>query len=227
VDLVDFIGQGICRRDPSRLLHPDAWLCGRCTALYTAALVGVAASGPLGRRLRLGWQLALGALLVLPVGLEKALVGAGSPLDVMPLRLATGVLGGLGVALVVGARGGRAIRWPEAPWRVLRAIPPWAAALGAAGLGSAALAVGVAAPLDLAAFGGVVALCLVGTAWGLDVAAWAFCRLARRPPRDEPYRHGLVLLLTLATAELVLLAAAPPAWRPGFAWIAPLLPRVW
>jgi uncharacterized membrane protein len=227
VDLVGFIGQGICRRDPSRALHPDAWLCGRCTALYVAALVGVALSGAFGRRLSLAWQLAVGAALVLPVALEKALIGGGSPLDTLALRLVTGALGGLGVALVVGARGAGAVRWPRALLAAGWARRAWAFTLAAAAAGALALAFGVPAPLDLAAFAGVVALAAAGTAWGLDVAASVARRLAGRQLAAPSPSFGLPLLLALAAAEIVLIAALPPSWRPGFAWVAGLLSRVW
>lgn len=221
MDLVSFIGQGICHRDPSRVVHPEAWLCGRCTALYAAALVGVALSGAFGRRLRLGWQLALAALLVAPVGLEKALIAQGSPLDTVTTRLVTGALGGLGVALFVGARARGAVRWPEGPWAAGR-VPKRALvslALAVAAAGALALALGAPAPLDLVAFAGVVAIAAAGTAWALDVAAAIASRLGGRPAGSSRPRWGLPLLLALAAAELVLLAAAPPSWRPGFAWI--------
>jgi uncharacterized membrane protein len=225
VDLVDFIGQGICHREPARVLHPDAWLCGRCTALYAAALVGAALSGAFGRRLRLAWQIALGALLVAPVCLEKVLIEQGSPLDTMALRLVTGALGGLGVALVVGARGAGAVRWPQAPWAAGRVPPGWVLALASVAVGVLALVLGAPAPLDLVAFAGVVALAVAGTAWGLDVAAAIALRLRGRPAAAGRPKWGLLLLLAFASAELVLLAAVPSSWRPGFAWVAPLFTR--
>lgn len=220
MDLIEFIGGGICHRSPMRTF-PGAWLCFRCTALYGTAFLGVVLSARFARRFGLAVQVTLCALLILPVVVENLLLRSWAPLDHTIVRVMTGALAGVGLGLFLGARGVDAIRWPEVPEKVANSI--WIGCLVVTMIGAGALGLGVPVILDLVAFGGVVAIALVSTAWALEVIVIGGRFVVKRGDGVEKPRFRLALLSAFVVGELVLFAALPAHLRPSHHWIRALM----
>jgi len=93
-----------CHGNPDRCLRVGGRrmpICARCTGFVAGNLLGLAvllAFGPAP------WSWALAGLaLLVPVGLDGALQAAGRWTSTNPRRLATGLLGGAGQILILGA----------------------------------------------------------------------------------------------------------------------------
>jgi uncharacterized membrane protein len=115
-------------------------LCARCTAMHLglAATLCARAFAGLGPRGRAWRRLALAsAVLLAPMALDVALIEAGLRRGDLPVRLATGLLAGGGLALGMAAAARLAADAGELAseprWRsiaaALAALPPLAAAL--------------------------------------------------------------------------------------------------
>jgi len=93
-----------CHGNPDRCLRIAGRtmpICARCTGFVGGnllGLVGLLAFGPASW----SWALA-GVALLAPVGLDGALQAAGRWTSTNPRRLATGLLGGVGQILILGA----------------------------------------------------------------------------------------------------------------------------
>ena len=215
MDLLELIGPGICHQDPAR--SPEAtWLCHRCNGLYLGGLLGLVHAPAAARRLGLGAQLLLCAVLVLPIAVDGVILGRGSPLDLPWFRILTGLLAGIGSGLFFGTRSHDLVRWPP----VLRRLRwPWAAAWIWVAMGLVGYAAGVPSVLDSAVAAGLLGLCALGTAAAWSIAIGIRRRLRRGlPPAGRP-RVDAGWFLTAAVLELLLVARIPNAWKPTTSWI--------
>lgn len=93
-----------CHGNPDRCLAVGHWrtpICARCVGFVGGNLLGLAVLLALGPA---GWMWALAGLALLaPVAVDGSLQIAGRRLSTNPRRLATGLLGGAGQILILGA----------------------------------------------------------------------------------------------------------------------------
>ncbi len=215
MDLLEFIGPGICHQDPAR--SPEAtWLCHRCNGLYLGGLVGLAHAPAAARRLGLALQLALCALLVFPIAVDGLILGRGSPLDVPWFRILTGLLAGIGSGLFFGTRSHDLVRWPPVLGRLRR---PWVAVWIWVIAGVVAYATGLPSVLDAAVAAGLLGLCALGTATAWTILVWIRRRLHRGVPAPGRPQVDAGWFLTAAVLELLVVARIPNAWKPTTSWI--------
>lgn len=218
MDILAFIGDGICHQDPAR--SPEAtWLCHRCNGLYTGGLLGLAHAPLAARHLGLGIQLLLCALLILPIAVDGVILGRDSALDLPWFRVVTGLLAGVGSGLFFGTRGREVASWPAVAGR----LPlPWLLVWIGLTVGILAYLAGWPALLDAAVAAGLLGLCAAGTATAWAVFAAIRRRLRRGLPPPGHLRVDAGWFFSAAVIELVIAAKIPNAWKPttGWIWIA-------
>ena len=207
MDCWDFLGHGICHMDTARTAE-DAWLCFRCTGLYTGGLVGVVASRAFRRSNGLVVQLVICGVLLLPMVIDGAFLGRGSSVDQWWWRMSTGGLGGVGSGLFLGARGSEQIDLPGP----LTRGSGWLWGAGVAAIVAVVYLLGWYAALNVAALLGLFALCMVASAWGLHLARIGLRRLGVSRLDFRPFRPGPLVLLVVA--ELVVVSLIPSRFKP-------------
>jgi uncharacterized membrane protein len=92
-----------CHGNPDRCLEVAGWrtpICARCVGFVGGNALGLAALFALGPA-TWGWAFA-GLALLVPVAVDGSLQAAGR-MSTNPRRLATGLLGGMGQILILGA----------------------------------------------------------------------------------------------------------------------------
>ena len=93
-----------CHGNPDRCLTVGGRrtpICARCVGFVGGNMTGLAVLFAIGP---LGWMWAIaGAALIVPAALDGVLQAAGTLTSTNPRRLATGLLGGVGQILILGA----------------------------------------------------------------------------------------------------------------------------
>ena len=93
-----------CHGNPDRCLHVAGWrmpICARCAGFVAGNMAGLGVLFALGPA---SWAWALAGLALLaPAGVDGGLQAAGKIMSTNPRRLATGLLGGIGQILILGA----------------------------------------------------------------------------------------------------------------------------
>jgi uncharacterized membrane protein len=215
MELLDFIGQGVCHQDPDRS-PGDTWLCHRCNALYLGGVLGLSHAPWLAKVAGLGAQLLLFGLLVTPIAFDGVVLGRGSALDQPWFRVLTGAIAGLGSGLLFGGVGWEAVRWPRPPGGLRRIwIPAWL--LLVAGL--IMYRAGWPVLLDLGVLAGLAGLCAAATAAVLRGVLALRRRLWRVPPPTESASLAAAWLVPLVALELLASSLLPSSWKPTTSWI--------